>query len=154
MVAMAVTLAFRGNDGGRNTEPGGSPKTSAAVFKNPANRHRAVSLTAEQFRLAFASAVSVNVSQSTPRFPIPGSSTTARPRRHCGALQIPVEVTRSARVRVNTVSPGPVDTGLWLGPGSVAETVARAQATDPATVRTAAITGTDVLIDGGMVTIL
>jgi NAD(P)-dependent dehydrogenase (short-subunit alcohol dehydrogenase family) len=86
-------------------------------------------------------------------------------------------------VRVNTVSPGPVETALWLGPGGVAETVARAQATDPAAVRAAAvagtatgrftrpgevaelvlllasgtvgnITGTDVHIDGGMVTTL
>lgn len=86
-------------------------------------------------------------------------------------------------VRVNTVSPGPVETALWLGPGGVAETVARAQATDPASVQAAAvagtaterftrpgevaelvlllasgtvgnITGTDVLIDGGMVTTL
>lgn len=86
-------------------------------------------------------------------------------------------------VRVNTVSPGPVETALWLGHGGVAETVAQAQGTDPATVRAAAvagtptgrftrpaevadlvlllaagttgnITGTDVLIDGGMVTTL
>jgi NAD(P)-dependent dehydrogenase (short-subunit alcohol dehydrogenase family) len=86
-------------------------------------------------------------------------------------------------VRINTVSPGPVETPLWLGPGGVAETVARAQATDPAAVQAAAvagtaterftrpgevaelvlllasgtvgnITGTDVLIDGGMVTTL
>jgi NAD(P)-dependent dehydrogenase (short-subunit alcohol dehydrogenase family) len=84
-------------------------------------------------------------------------------------------------VRVNTVSPGPVETALWLGQGGVAETVGRAQAIDPAAVKAAAvagtpterftrpdevaelvlllasgtvgnITGTDVLIDGGMVT--
>ncbi|CUU59614.1 NAD(P)-dependent dehydrogenase, short-chain alcohol dehydrogenase family [Parafrankia irregularis] len=84
-------------------------------------------------------------------------------------------------VRVNTVSPGPVETALWLGPGGVAETVGRAQAIDPAAVRAAAVagtpterftrpeevaevvlflasgtagnvTGTDVVIDGGMVT--
>ncbi|MGI5132309.1 SDR family NAD(P)-dependent oxidoreductase [Pseudonocardia sp. CA-107938] len=84
-------------------------------------------------------------------------------------------------VRVNTVSPGPVETALWLGPGGVAETVGRAQGLDPATVRNAAVagtptrrftrpdevaqlvlllasgtagnvTGSDVLIDGGMVT--
>ena len=84
-------------------------------------------------------------------------------------------------VRVNTVSPGPVETALWLGPGGVAETVGRAQGADPAAVKAAAvadtpggrfthpsevaqlvlllasetagnITGADVLIDGGMVT--
>jgi NAD(P)-dependent dehydrogenase (short-subunit alcohol dehydrogenase family) len=84
-------------------------------------------------------------------------------------------------VRVNTVSPGPVETALWLGAGGVAETVARAQGTDPAAVQAAAVagtatrrftrpgevaelvlflaseaagnvTGTDVLIDGGMIT--
>lgn len=84
-------------------------------------------------------------------------------------------------VRVNTVSPGPVETALWLGAGGVAETVGKAQGLDPATVRQAAVagtatgrftrpdevaqvvlllasetagnvTGTDVLIDGGMVT--
>ena len=86
-------------------------------------------------------------------------------------------------VRVNTVSPGPVETALWLGHGGVAETVGQAQGLDPAAVKTAAvagtaterftrpdevadlvlllasgtvgnITGTDVLIDGGMVTTL
>jgi NAD(P)-dependent dehydrogenase (short-subunit alcohol dehydrogenase family) len=84
-------------------------------------------------------------------------------------------------VRVNTISPGPVETGLWLGPGGVAETVGHAQGLDPAAVRNAAVadtatqrftrpdevaqlalllasttagnvTGCDVLIDGGMVT--
>ena len=83
-------------------------------------------------------------------------------------------------VRVNTVSPGPVETDLWLGPGGVADTIGRAQGADPASVRAAAvagtptsrftrpsevaqlvlllcsetagnITGADVLIDGGMV---
>jgi len=88
-----------------------------------------------------------------------------------------------AGVRVNTISPGPVETGLWLGHGGVAETVAAAQGTDPDAVRAAAVsgtatgrftrpaevaqlvlllasetagnvTGTDVVIDGGMVTTL
>lgn len=85
-----------------------------------------------------------------------------------------------AGVRVNTVSPGPVETDLWLGAGGVAETVGQAQGIDPAAVRAAAvggtptrrftrpaevaqvvlllasetagnITGADVVIDGGMV---
>ena len=84
-------------------------------------------------------------------------------------------------VRVNTVSPGPVETALWLGPGGVADTIARAKGVDPAAVRAGAvegtptgrftraaevaqvvlllasetagnITGADVVIDGGMVT--
>lgn len=84
-------------------------------------------------------------------------------------------------VRVNTVSPGPVETALWLGPDGVADTVGKAQGLDPAAVRAAAVagtatrrftrpdevaqivlllasgtvgnvTGSDVLIDGGMVT--
>lgn len=86
-----------------------------------------------------------------------------------------------AGVRVNTVSPGPVETGLWLGAGGVAETVGRAQGIDAEAVKAAAVSGTptgrftrpdevaqlvlllasniagnitgaDVLIDGGMVT--
>ncbi|GAA4538704.1 SDR family oxidoreductase [Pseudonocardia xishanensis] len=88
-----------------------------------------------------------------------------------------------AGVRVNTVSPGPVETALWLGPGGVAETLGQAQGADPAAVRAAAVagtpisrftrpsevaqvvlllasetagtvTGTDVVIDGGLVTTL
>jgi len=85
-----------------------------------------------------------------------------------------------AGVRVNTISPGPVATALWLGAGGVAETVGRAQGLDPAAVQAAAVsgtatgrftrpaevaqlalllaaetagnvTGTDVIIDGGLV---
>lgn len=84
-------------------------------------------------------------------------------------------------VRVNTVSPGPVETALWLGAEGVAETVGRAHGLAPESVKAAAvsdtptqrftqpsevaqlvlflasqtagnITGADVLIDGGMVT--
>ena len=86
-----------------------------------------------------------------------------------------------AGIRVNTVSPGPVETALWLGAGGVAETVGRARGLDPAAVRQAAVagaptgrfsrprevadlvlflsstaagnlTGADVLVDGGLVT--
>src|SRR3954449_1680404 len=39
-----------------------------------------------------------------------------------------------AGIRVNTVSPGPVTTGLWLGDHGVAATVAEAQGVDPAAV--------------------
>ena len=83
-------------------------------------------------------------------------------------------------IRVNTVSPGPVATDLWLGGQGVAATVARAAGTDPQDVvnqaahqsvtgrftqpseiadivlllasdRTANVTGADVTIDGGLV---
>jgi NAD(P)-dependent dehydrogenase (short-subunit alcohol dehydrogenase family) len=86
-------------------------------------------------------------------------------------------------VRINTVSPGPVETALWLGAGGVAETLGRANGVDPTAVAAQAvagtatgrftrprevadlvvmlaspnagnITGTDVLIDGGLVTSL
>jgi NAD(P)-dependent dehydrogenase (short-subunit alcohol dehydrogenase family) len=86
-------------------------------------------------------------------------------------------------IRVNTISPGPVETDLWLGHEGVAATVGRAQGADPDDVvarqRAAAssgrftrpdeiaalavflasdvagnITGSDLLIDGGLVTTL
>jgi NAD(P)-dependent dehydrogenase (short-subunit alcohol dehydrogenase family) len=84
-------------------------------------------------------------------------------------------------VRVNTISPGPVSTGLWLGAGGVAATVAQGTGGTPDAVAHAAaaqsvtgrftrpeevadlvvflasdlagnITGADVIIDGGMTT--
>jgi NAD(P)-dependent dehydrogenase (short-subunit alcohol dehydrogenase family) len=83
-------------------------------------------------------------------------------------------------IRVNTVSPGPVATDLWLGPDGVAESLAARSGTDPAHVAEAAaaasvtgrftepveiarlvaflagdaaanITGADVTIDGGLI---
>jgi len=86
-------------------------------------------------------------------------------------------------VRVTTVSPGPVATGLWLGTGGVAATVAQAAGANPEEVarnaadqsatgrftrpeevadlvlllasdRAANITGADVAIDGGLITTL
>ena len=83
-------------------------------------------------------------------------------------------------IRVNTISPGPVETALWLGDHGVAETVGHAVGSDPAQVaaaaaagavtgrftrpsevadlvlllasdRTANVTGTDFSIDGGLV---
>ena len=85
-----------------------------------------------------------------------------------------------AGVRVNSVSPGPVETDLWLGSGGVAESVARKTGSDPhdvaaaavassatgrfthprevadvvaflASARAANITGSDIRIDGGLV---
>ncbi len=86
-------------------------------------------------------------------------------------------------IRVNTVSPGPVATDLWLGENGVAATVARSGGGDPRAVadaaakesvtgrftradevadlvvllasdRTANVTGADFAIDGGLVTTL
>ena len=82
-------------------------------------------------------------------------------------------------IRVNSISPGPVATDLWLGDGGVARTVAAATGGDPAQVRRGAeesmvtgrfttpeevaalavmlaspvlgnLTGADVVIDGGL----
>ncbi len=86
-------------------------------------------------------------------------------------------------VRVNTVSPGPVATDLWLGPDGVAASLASRSGTDPAHIAAGAvadtatgrftqpveiarlvaflasdaaanITGADVTIDGGLITTL
>jgi NAD(P)-dependent dehydrogenase (short-subunit alcohol dehydrogenase family) len=86
-------------------------------------------------------------------------------------------------IRVNTVSPGPVSTGLWLGTDGVAATVARAAGSAPEAVahdaaagsatgrftqpeevadlvlllasdRAGNITGADFVIDGGLVATL
>jgi NAD(P)-dependent dehydrogenase (short-subunit alcohol dehydrogenase family) len=86
-------------------------------------------------------------------------------------------------IRVNTVSPGPVSTELWLGDGGVAAAVARATGSAPGAVaeqaaaeavtgrftrprevadlvlllasdRTANVTGADFVIDGGLTTTL
>src|SRR3954471_15978418 len=86
-------------------------------------------------------------------------------------------------IRVNTVSPGPVTTGLWLGDAGVAATVAGAQGGDASDVaaqqaaaaatgrftsaeevadlvvllagaRAGNVTGSDFVIDGGLVTTL
>jgi NAD(P)-dependent dehydrogenase (short-subunit alcohol dehydrogenase family) len=83
-------------------------------------------------------------------------------------------------IRVNTVSPGPVETELWLGGGGVAETVSAATGLTPAEVaaqaasasvtgrfskpaeiadvvlflagdRAANLTGSDLVIDGGFI---
>ncbi len=86
-------------------------------------------------------------------------------------------------VRINTVSPGPVETDLWLGDGGVADTLATAQGLRSADVqagaaaqsvtgrftrphevadlvlllasdRTSNVTGADFVIDGGLITTL
>jgi NAD(P)-dependent dehydrogenase (short-subunit alcohol dehydrogenase family) len=45
-------------------------------------------------------------------------------------------------VRVNTISPGPVATDLWLGSGGVAETIAGVAGSTPGAVATAAVADT------------
>ena len=86
-------------------------------------------------------------------------------------------------IRVNTISPGPVRTDLWLGSGGVAATVGEGTQADPSEVvrqqeaqaatgrftypgeiadlvlflasrRAANITGSDFVIDGGLITTL
>ncbi|GLY02293.1 SDR family oxidoreductase [Actinoplanes sp. NBRC 101535] len=86
-------------------------------------------------------------------------------------------------VRVNTISPGPVETDLWLGSGGMAETVGGARDASPEEIvkgavsgtvsgrftrpdevadlvlllaggRAMNVTGTDVVIDGGLITTL
>lgn len=86
-------------------------------------------------------------------------------------------------VRVNTISPGPVGTDLWLGDAGVAATIGRAAGLDPAQVaakaaadsatgrfttpqevadlvlllasdRSSNVTGSNLVIDGGLITTL
>ncbi|SDO22157.1 Short-chain dehydrogenase [Nakamurella panacisegetis] len=45
-------------------------------------------------------------------------------------------------IRVNTVSPGPVETDLWLAEGGVADAISGASGQDPATIVAAATAGT------------
>jgi NAD(P)-dependent dehydrogenase (short-subunit alcohol dehydrogenase family) len=51
-------------------------------------------------------------------------------------------------IRVNSVSPGPVATDLWLGKGGVADTVARATGVDPDTARKRVLAGIGGLATG------
>ncbi|RKS75307.1 NAD(P)-dependent dehydrogenase (short-subunit alcohol dehydrogenase family) [Motilibacter peucedani] len=132
--------------------------------------------------VAAAPSTIVTVCSVNAALPDPGvidySAAKAALRSFCKSLS---KELGPAGVRVNTVSPGPVETALWLGAGGVAETLSAAQGVDPAAVRNAAvagtptqrftrpdevaqvvlllasstagnITGADVLIDGGMVT--
>ena len=97
-------------------------RATLPVFKNPANKHRAVSLTAEQFRFAFANAVSQEESDALfERWTIPAPG---RP------------LFEAAAANFNPHSPAKVDTGnqgrgplLLIASGkdnTVPETITRA----------------------------
>ena len=97
-------------------------RATLPVFKNPANKHRAVSLTADQFRFAFANAVSESESNELfERWTIPAPG---RP------------LFEAAAANVNPHSPAKVETGnenrgplLLIGSGkdnTVPESVTRA----------------------------
>ena len=51
-------------------------------------------------------------------------------------------------IRMNTVSPGPVETALWLGPEGVAATVAKASGVDPETARQHVVASQGGLVTG------
>jgi len=127
-------------------------------------------------RGAIVSTSSVNATLADPSV-IDYSAAKAALRSFCKSLS---KELGPQGIRVNTVSPGPVSTDLWLGNDGVAAAVAARQGSDPSTVAAAAardsvtgrfthpdevarlvaflasdvagnITGTDVTIDGGLI---
>jgi pimeloyl-ACP methyl ester carboxylesterase len=97
-------------------------RATLQVFKNPANKHRAVSLTAEQFRFAFANAVSEEESnQLFERWTIPAPG---RPLFEAAAANFNPH--SPAKVATNNPNRGPL---LLIGSGkdnTVPESVTRA----------------------------
>jgi NAD(P)-dependent dehydrogenase (short-subunit alcohol dehydrogenase family) len=133
------------------------------------------------FMLAAGSGVIVTVSSANAFLPNPTvmdySAAKAALANFCKALSAEVG---PKGIRVNTVSPGPVATDLWLGTQGVAETLGRASGAKPEDVaeeaarqmptgrftqpnevadvvvflasdRAANITGSDLRIDGGLI---
>jgi NAD(P)-dependent dehydrogenase (short-subunit alcohol dehydrogenase family) len=127
-------------------------------------------------RGAIVSTSSVNATLADPSV-IDYSAAKAALRSFCKSLS---KELGPQGIRVNTVSPGPVSTDLWLGSDGVAAAVAARQGTDPSSVAAAAardsvtgrfthpdevarlvaflasdvagnITGADVTIDGGLI---
>lgn len=97
-------------------------RATLPVFKNPSNKHRAVSLTAEQFRFAFANVVSQEESDELYRrwtIPAPG-----RPLFEAAAANFNPH--SPAKVNTDNQNRGPL---LLIGSGkdnTVPETVTRA----------------------------
>lgn len=127
-------------------------------------------------RGVIVSTCSVNATLADPSV-IDYSASKAALRSFCKSLS---KELGPAGIRVNTVSPGPVSTDLWLGAQGVAAAIAARQGIDPTAVAAAAardsatgrfthpdevgrlvaflasdvagnITGTDVTIDGGLI---
>ena len=127
-------------------------------------------------RGAIVSTSSVNAMLADPSV-IDYSAAKAALRNFCKSLS---KELGPHGIRVNTVSPGPVTTDLWLGADGVAAAVAARRGTDPSSVAAAAardsvtgrfthpdevanlvaflasdvagnITGADVTIDGGLI---
>ncbi|PRY15182.1 SDR family NAD(P)-dependent oxidoreductase [Kineococcus rhizosphaerae] len=125
----------------------------------------------------------VTVSSVNAFLPDPGVVDYSAAKAALGNLSKSLSKEFGSRVRFTTVSPGPVRTDLWLAGGGVADAVARARGTSAeevvreqaaaapsgrfttpeevadvvlllASARSGNTTGTDVVVDGGLVTTL